>query len=193
VLNRRQKADSLSSVSRIRQGIKRAVADAGQTIRGGWPVGSASYDWNAAADRAGLAATAKVLHPHSANWRWNLRFRLLGRHGAIREGNQNVRRCFARFSGTDCRAGDRDRRSIGRPYAQTLPPLTGAKAHPLVEASVTERDAYYSAQRSRTREALPRVIFIPGILGSVIRECGADDTGCKDIWGQRRHSSVRTT
>jgi Lecithin:cholesterol acyltransferase len=100
----------------------------------------------------------------------------------MREGNQNVRRGFASFSGADCRAGDRDRRSIGRQYADAAP-LTGAKAHPLVEASVTERDAYYSAQRSRTREALPRVIFIPGILGSVIRECGADDTGCKDIWG----------
>jgi hypothetical protein len=43
--------------------------------------------------------------------------------------------------------------------------------------------AYYEQERSAVRENAPRIVFLPGILGSRIDECFADNSRCTTLWG----------
>ncbi|WP_315758916.1 MULTISPECIES: lipase/acyltransferase domain-containing protein [unclassified Bradyrhizobium] len=45
------------------------------------------------------------------------------------------------------------------------------------------RDEFYAKRREIRRQTAPRVLFVPGILGSKIAECRADGSQCRDIWG----------
>jgi pimeloyl-ACP methyl ester carboxylesterase len=45
------------------------------------------------------------------------------------------------------------------------------------------RDEFYARRRDIRRQTAPRVLFVPGILGSKIAECRVDGTQCRDIWG----------
>jgi len=47
----------------------------------------------------------------------------------------------------------------------------------------TERAEFYKRLRDEKRREIPRVIFIPGILGSKISECQSDGSQCHLIWG----------
>lgn len=49
--------------------------------------------------------------------------------------------------------------------------------------SQSERDEFYAERRAARRKGLPRLIFVPGILGSKIDECRADNSQCTNIWG----------
>ncbi|CAN7312890.1 hypothetical protein LJR220_001658 [Bradyrhizobium sp. LjRoot220] len=52
-------------------------------------------------------------------------------------------------------------------------------------ASVPEpvRVDFYAEQRAAKRKNAPRIVFVPGILGSKIDECRTDGSQCKNIWG----------
>ena len=45
------------------------------------------------------------------------------------------------------------------------------------------RDEFYSRRQAARREKTPRIVFVPGILGSKIDECRADGSQCTNIWG----------
>ena len=47
----------------------------------------------------------------------------------------------------------------------------------------TSRDAFYRDLHASHRKNTPRIVFVPGILGSKIEECQADGTQCTPIWG----------
>jgi pimeloyl-ACP methyl ester carboxylesterase len=47
----------------------------------------------------------------------------------------------------------------------------------------SERDEFYAARRDAMRKNAPRIIVVPGILGSRIDECRSDDSQCTTIWG----------
>jgi pimeloyl-ACP methyl ester carboxylesterase len=45
------------------------------------------------------------------------------------------------------------------------------------------RDGFYSDLHEARRKNAPRIVFVPGILGSKIDECRADGSQCTNIWG----------
>ena len=66
-------------------------------------------------------------------------------------------------------------------HAQTVPVT---KAIDRAAISTDEVfDNYYERFHALSRKMMPRIIFVPGILGSKIDECRADGSECKSIWG----------
>jgi pimeloyl-ACP methyl ester carboxylesterase len=45
------------------------------------------------------------------------------------------------------------------------------------------REEFYSHRHEARRKSAPRIVFVPGILGSKIDECRADGSQCTNIWG----------
>jgi pimeloyl-ACP methyl ester carboxylesterase len=45
------------------------------------------------------------------------------------------------------------------------------------------REDFYAKRRDIRRQTAPRVLFVPGILGSKIMECRSDGSQCRDVWG----------
>jgi Lecithin:cholesterol acyltransferase len=63
---------------------------------------------------------------------------------------------------------------------------TSQEAHDarlIASISDSARDDFYAKRRDARRKYLPRIIFVPGILGSKIDECRADGNQCSNIWG----------
>lgn len=72
---------------------------------------------------------------------------------------------------------------ISASHAQVLPVL-----RPLDNTSVSNipqatRDTFYQERNAARRNSTPRIVFVPGILGSKIDECRADRSQCTNIWG----------
>jgi pimeloyl-ACP methyl ester carboxylesterase len=68
-------------------------------------------------------------------------------------------------------------------HAQVLP--TNKAPDPALISDIPQKAQkdFYSKRREATRKSAPRIIFVPGILGSKIDECRADHSGCINIWG----------
>ncbi|VIO79115.1 lipase/acyltransferase domain-containing protein [Bradyrhizobium ivorense] len=67
-------------------------------------------------------------------------------------------------------------------HGQVLSPKqTNSPLSPKI--SQAELDEFYAERRSARRKNTPRVVFVPGILGSKIDECKADGSQCNSIWG----------
>ena len=68
-------------------------------------------------------------------------------------------------------------------HAQNLPPLKPLDNAVVAAIHQPTADDFYSKLRETKRRNAPRVVFVPGILGSKIEECEADGSQCKPIWG----------
>jgi len=65
-----------------------------------------------------------------------------------------------------------------------VPAATDAPGSSLVKDIPQQtRDEFYAKRRDIRRQTAPRVLFVPGILGSKIAECRLDDSQCHDVWG----------
>ncbi len=65
--------------------------------------------------------------------------------------------------------------------APSAPDVAGSSI--VKDISQQTRDEFYAKRRDIRRQTAPRVLFVPGILGSKIAECRLDDTQCHDVWG----------
>jgi pimeloyl-ACP methyl ester carboxylesterase len=72
---------------------------------------------------------------------------------------------------------------FGAARAQELKPKVIIDRTALAGVPADAIDDYYAKMRTATRRNLPRIIFVPGILGSKIEECQSDGSQCKPIWG----------
>jgi pimeloyl-ACP methyl ester carboxylesterase len=68
-------------------------------------------------------------------------------------------------------------------YSQVIPPNAPPVDAKTLKISQSEQDEFYSERRAATRKNTPRIVFVPGILGSKIDECRADGSQCRNIWG----------
>lgn len=68
-------------------------------------------------------------------------------------------------------------------HAQTVIPKKPIDETLISNLSTSERDRFYSDRRAAKRKSVPRIVFVPGILGSKIEECRADGSQCANIWG----------
>ena len=68
-------------------------------------------------------------------------------------------------------------------HAQVIP--TTKPPDPAIVSAIptSARDGFYSELREARRKSAPRIVFVPGILGSKIDECRADGSQCTNIWG----------
>jgi pimeloyl-ACP methyl ester carboxylesterase len=71
----------------------------------------------------------------------------------------------------------------GHGQALTSPPPDPPGSSIMQGVTQSERDGFYFKRRTARRENAPRVIIVPGILGSKIDECQADGSQCHNIWG----------
>jgi pimeloyl-ACP methyl ester carboxylesterase len=76
-----------------------------------------------------------------------------------------------------------DSTAFGIAYAQVIPPTALAKLAEPSDIKGESPDAFYQKLHEERRQNAPRVILIPGILGSQIKQCEADGSQCKIIWG----------
>ena len=67
--------------------------------------------------------------------------------------------------------------------AQSVLPKPDVAAELVKQVSQPTQEEYYAKLRDARRRNTPRVVFVPGILGSKIEECRADGSGCDPIWG----------
>jgi len=68
--------------------------------------------------------------------------------------------------------------------AQTfIVPKEQQQRPPQQSAPQSELDRFYEERHAAQRKNTPRVIFVPGILGSKIDECKPDGSQCVNIWG----------
>jgi pimeloyl-ACP methyl ester carboxylesterase len=68
--------------------------------------------------------------------------------------------------------------------AQVIPPKKPPEVTTVPHASqVALEEGYNYKKDAIKREVTPRIVFVPGILGSQIFDCEADDSQCKSIWG----------
>ncbi len=75
-------------------------------------------------------------------------------------------------------------RPIAAP-AQTLPPTDPKTLSAPTQISLEDRANFYKSAKDAARKFYPRIIFIPGILGSKIEECDDDKTNCNSVWGTK--------
>lgn len=68
-------------------------------------------------------------------------------------------------------------------HAQTIPPIKPPDASKVSDVPQSIRDEFYSERHAARRKNTPRIVLVPGILGSKIQECRADDSQCQYIWG----------
>lgn len=73
--------------------------------------------------------------------------------------------------------------SVRASYAQVIPPSTPLDDTTISNIPQSARDKFYSERRVARRKSTPRIVFVPGILGSTIDECRADGSQCTNIWG----------
>ena len=68
--------------------------------------------------------------------------------------------------------------------AADLPPQGDVPGSSIVKDIPEQtREDFYAKRRDIRRQAAPRVLFVPGILGSKIMECRTDGSQCRDVWG----------
>jgi pimeloyl-ACP methyl ester carboxylesterase len=67
--------------------------------------------------------------------------------------------------------------------AQLIPPPTDINATARTEISQDSIDHFYTSFHATKRTLTPRIVFIPGIMGSSIQECHPDGSECSYIWG----------
>ncbi|KJC51100.1 hypothetical protein UP09_03415 [Bradyrhizobium sp. LTSP885] len=68
-------------------------------------------------------------------------------------------------------------------HAQIVVPSKAPDAAVLANIPQSAQNEFYSERRQARRKNAPRIVFVPGILGSKISECHADGSQCSDIWG----------
>jgi pimeloyl-ACP methyl ester carboxylesterase len=68
-------------------------------------------------------------------------------------------------------------------HAQDLLPKTAPSTDLIATIPQPERDEFYRTRRDSRRKNVPRLVFVPGILGSKIEECKSDNSQCVTIWG----------
>lgn len=66
---------------------------------------------------------------------------------------------------------------------QVVPPKLPPDSTLTSKVSQAELDKFYADLHSARRKGTPRIVFVPGILGSKIEECRADGSQCTNIWG----------
>lgn len=67
---------------------------------------------------------------------------------------------------------------------QTILPLNEPPDRTLAQKiPQSELDKFYEERNASQRRNTPRIIFVPGILGSKIDECRSDGSQCVNIWG----------
>ncbi|WP_298241637.1 hypothetical protein [uncultured Bradyrhizobium sp.] len=66
---------------------------------------------------------------------------------------------------------------------QTILPKSLSQRAPEQSIAQSELDKYYEERHAAQRKNTPRIIFVPGILGSTIDECRPDGSQCVNIWG----------
>jgi Lecithin:cholesterol acyltransferase len=67
--------------------------------------------------------------------------------------------------------------------SQSLPPNRSLDERFLASIPESTRERYYKEREDSLRTLVPRIIFVPGVLGSKIEECQADGSQCKSVWG----------
>lgn len=67
--------------------------------------------------------------------------------------------------------------------AQTIAPKPDVAIELIKPIPQLTRDEYYEKLRTARLKNTPRIVFVPGILGSKIDECRADGSQCTTIWG----------
>src|SRR6266849_2213676 len=67
--------------------------------------------------------------------------------------------------------------------AQTIPFKTALSDAVVAAIPPSTTEDFYTKLRDERRRNAPRIVFVPGILGSKIEECQSDGTQCKEIWG----------
>jgi hypothetical protein len=74
--------------------------------------------------------------------------------------------------------------SVTASHAQfVLPTIKPPDETTISNIQQSARDRFYSERRIARRKNTPRVVFVPGILGSKIDECKPDGSQCINIWG----------
>jgi hypothetical protein len=68
-------------------------------------------------------------------------------------------------------------------WGQNIPSSTRLTSFTSDAAASEAASKFYDDLYSSRYVTTPRVILVPGILGSQIQECEPDKTGCKTIWG----------
>lgn len=68
-------------------------------------------------------------------------------------------------------------------HGQVIPPIKPPDVGTVSSIPQSTRDQFYSERREARRVNAPRIVFVPGILGSKIDECRADGSQCRNIWG----------
>ena len=68
-------------------------------------------------------------------------------------------------------------------FAQVIPLNKSTDELKISNIPQSEQNKFYSERRAARRKSTPRIIFVPGILGSKIDECRADGSQCTNIWG----------
>ena len=68
-------------------------------------------------------------------------------------------------------------------YAQNIPPKRAVDSALVKSISPSTMDEFYSKYRAAKRRNAPRIILVPGVLGSKIEECRTDNSQCTTIWG----------
>jgi pimeloyl-ACP methyl ester carboxylesterase len=68
-------------------------------------------------------------------------------------------------------------------HAQVVPVLKPPGDGIVLNIPQSERDKFYQERDVARRTSTPRILFVPGILGSKIDECRADGSQCVNIWG----------
>jgi pimeloyl-ACP methyl ester carboxylesterase len=67
--------------------------------------------------------------------------------------------------------------------AQTILPKPQVADELIKPVPQLTRDEYYEKLRDALRRNTPRIVFVPGVLGSKIDECRTDGSQCTTIWG----------
>src|SRR5215211_4481708 len=70
-----------------------------------------------------------------------------------------------------------------RSDAQTVPLKKEFDLSAIASISSSTNIDYYEQRRAALRKNVPRIIFVPGILGSKIEQCQPDGSQCSPIWG----------
>jgi hypothetical protein len=67
--------------------------------------------------------------------------------------------------------------------AQNIRPNKAPDETTILAIPQETRDEFYEGQRAARRKHAPRILLVPGILGSRIDECQPDNSQCRTIWG----------
>jgi hypothetical protein len=68
-------------------------------------------------------------------------------------------------------------------YSQTIPLKNEIDRSAVASIDQSQVDDFYRNTREANRKNAPRIIFVPGILGSKIDACQSDGSQCRPIWG----------